>query len=143
MPEGKGIVFYPCVEYWRNSSDKYVISPLFQWYIFLRATLDKLQLHNLVKKSSAEINAYIKKLSKETALDSNSHNEIYDFSDDETSFLDFLLSFKHKENERSQENKIMSTPKEGVIRMSRGYEEKGKIKVIVYIGNPFIYYKYG
>ena len=129
MPDGKGTVFYPCTELWLNGLDKYVIRPLFPGYIFIRSTLDKLELHKLVKESSAEINAYVKKLSKQTLLDDYVHNEIHDFSEDESAFLDLLLSFKCREDEQNQNGQDI--PTEGVIRMSRGYEETKGTYVVV------------
>lgn len=131
MPDGKGTVFYPCTELWMNGSDKYVIRPLFPGYVFIRSTLDKLELHKLVKESSAEINAYVKNISKETAFGNHSYDEIYDFTDDEANFLDFLLSFKNQEDVRKQDDIESDIPEEGVIRMSRGYEEKEDVYVVV------------
>ena len=131
MPDGKGTVFYPCTELWMNGSDKYVIRPLFPGYIFIRSTLDKLGLHKLVKESNAVINAYVKNISKETVSGDYSHSEIYDFTDDEANFLDFLLSFKYQDDDRQQDKEDQSIPAEGVIRMSRGYEEKEDVYVVV------------
>ena len=131
MPDGKGTVFYPCTELWMNGSDKYVIRPLFPGYIFIRSTLDKLQLHQLVKGSSAEINAYVKSLSKETIYEDYSNSDIYDFSDEEASFLDFLLSFKYQKGEQEPDKINHNIPTEGVIRMSRGYEEETDVYVVV------------
>ncbi len=131
MPDGKGTVFYPCAEYWMNGSDKYVIRPLFPGYIFIRSTLDRLELHNFVKESSAELNTYVKDLSKETTIDKDSSQNIYDFSDDEANFLDFLLSFKYQKNDQEQDRNNQDISAEGVIRMSRGYEEDKDDYVVV------------
>ena len=131
IPDGKGTVFCPGAEYWMNGSDKYIIRPLFPGYIFIRSTLDKLELRKIVKDSSAKINTYVKNLSKVAAQDTDEYGRIFDFSDDEARFLDFLLSFKCREDEEEHPGQDCNITSDGIIRMSRGYEkEKGTYVVV-------------
>lgn len=138
LPEGRGTVFYPCVELWWNDTIDTVIRPLFPGYVFIRSDLGREELHDLIMKRRQDILSFVKELK----LAEQKHAGgvpadmddalLIDLKEDEAEFLDFILNFKYREeaDSRSGKGKARKVPEEGVIRMSYGYCENGKYVVM-------------
>ena len=145
LPEGEGIVFYPCVELWWNDRVNTVIRPLFPGYIFIRSKLTQRQLHDLVLNSRNEILAFVKELTAPEQWKDNSTGDdteedfLLDLSEDESAFLDFILELSGSDANASPSSdkpsgdpsaEMEKIPESGVLRMSHGYEENGKITIM-------------
>lgn len=144
LPEGRGTVFYPCVELWWNDTVNTVIRPLFPGYVFIRSDLGRAELHELIVKRRGDILSFIKEL--KLAEQKNAGGVpadmddalLIDLSEDEAEFLDFMLNFRYEEEseEETAKDSLIAAwkggkiPKEGVIRMSYGYCENGKCVVM-------------
>lgn len=148
LPEDRGVVFYPCTELWWHGKEETVVRPLFPGYLFIRSDMSAGELFDLVRSSRREeISSFIRTLNidlkgrRKTAgekADASKDEEgrLFDLSDSETEFLDFLLNFSKRdavdENApgyfKLQDRKDI--PETGVIRMSRGYRENGRIVVM-------------
>ena len=48
LPEGRGTVFYPCMECWRRDSSQCEIKALFPGYVFIHSDMDRVELHRFV-----------------------------------------------------------------------------------------------
>ena len=103
MPEGRGTVFYPCVELWWNDTVNTVIRPLFPGYVFIRSDMNREELHNMLRSRRREILSFIKELKlmerKAAGLSLFGENEdvLIDLKDDEAEFFDFLLNFRYED----------------------------------------------
>lgn len=115
LPEGRGEVFCPCMEYYRRGEKKIKIREMFPGYVFVYTDLNMLEMHELLKahrleldSSVSELALRVKKAVDPDFLQKEMDLEIYDMSDldtEEAEFLDFL----RKGN--------------GLLKMSCGYEE--------------------
>lgn len=165
LPEGRGTVFYPCVELWWNGSDDTVIRPLFPGYVFIRSDMEPAKLHDMVRRRRNEVFSFIKELrmaEKKAAgevlfEEGDRGNVMFDLSDDEAEFLDFMLNFGYEDVERKakaikvnehkdgdtkdsgkksvgqwhgKQEKPQKIPDVGVLRMSSGYREGKKYVVM-------------
>lgn len=144
LPEERGIVFYPCTELWWHGRNETVVRPLFPGYLFIRSDMKASELYDLVRRSRREDLSFIRTLNidlrslKQAAVDSDEEvaGRLFDLSDSEAEFLDFILSFSKRDAVdedspgffRLQDRKDI--PETGVIRMSRGYRENGKYHVM-------------
>lgn len=132
-------MFYPCVELWWNGLEENVIKPLFPGYIFIRSDMEPAELHDLVRKHRGEVLSFVKELhlaekkaaGEDPFAERGKEPAVFDLSDDEAEFLDFMLNFRYEDHEISKEaakpQKVLDV---GVLRMSYGYRE-GKRCVIM------------
>lgn len=103
LPEGRGTVFYPCVELWWNDTVDTVIRPLFPGYVFIRSDMEREELHDMIVRRRRDILSFVKELKlaeQKNAGGSVSGWEdalLIDLSDDEAEFLDFMLNFKYSD----------------------------------------------
>lgn len=144
LPEGRGIVFCPCMECWRRNSGKCEIKALFPGYIFIRSDLDALEIHEFVKKHRRKFRAFIKELglsgmyaTGDTILGDSGNNgekrdgyRLTDLTEEEAEFMDFLLDGGNANEEAGKRDEENVTPREGLLKMSYGYREDGKYIVM-------------
>lgn len=159
LPEGRGTVFYPCVELWWNDTVDTVIRPLFPGYVFIRSDLGREELHELIARRRQDILSFVKELKLEEQKNAGGVSAevedslLIDLSEDEAEFFDFMLNFRYGENAweestgdcsaagdgsgeatsaggKARGRKAVKVPKEGVLRMSYGYMENGKYVVV-------------
>ena len=145
LPEDRGIVFYPCTELWWHGKEETVVRPLFPGYIFIRSDMSADELFDLVRSSRREdLASFIRTLNLRprkkrpgaAGQEEEEDGQLFDLSEEEAEFLDFLLNFSKRdavdENApgyfKLQDRKDI--PETGVIRMSRGYRENGRIIVM-------------
>lgn len=137
LPEGRGVIFYPCVELWWNDEAGTVIRPLFPGYVFIRSDMEREELHALIMKRKKDILSSVRELKLAELRSSGgepadmSGAMLSDLSGDEAEFLDFMLNFvSGGEESLAGKEKGTRAPKAGVIRMSYGYWENGKCVVM-------------
>lgn len=139
LPEGRGTVFYPCAELWMNGYEQTVFRPLFPGYIFIRSDMDSTHLHDIIRRCRGEILSFIKELHVserksvgEQMIGDSEEFTIFDLSDDEEEFMDFILNFRYedREEEIGDQKRMHKIPKAGVLRMSYGYREGKKYVVM-------------
>ncbi|MCR5685710.1 MAG: hypothetical protein K6G81_09895 [Lachnospiraceae bacterium] len=102
LPEGRGEIFYPCVELWMNGRESTVIKPLFPGYLFVRSDLGLTQLHELIRAHKPYVESFIKELHLSTRKATGDYGDyveaadrsftLIDLSDEEAQFLDFVLN---------------------------------------------------
>lgn len=128
LPEGRGTVFYPCMECWRRDSSQCEIKALFPGYVFIHSDMDRVELHKFVLRHRSELNAYTRelglnemRLSNEDLLieggkddRENDKYRLTELTEEEAEFLDFLLD----------------RDGQGLLTMSYGYRE-GKRYVVM------------
>lgn len=141
LPQNRGTVFYPCVELWMGSLGQTVIQPLFPGYVFIRSDMRRDELHEFIKSRRREVLSFIKELhlSEDGAVWKD--DTLEDLSEEEADFLDFMLGFRYREEERIPEDGYFEVqapetaksgkriwnrkiPASGVMAMSYGYREK-------------------
>lgn len=153
LPEGRGTVFYPCVELWWNDTVDTVIRPLFPGYIFIRSDLGREELHELIVRRRQDILAFVKELKlaeqKNAGGVAEEDSLLMDLSEDEAEFFDFMLNFRYREEaagdcpaagdesgeampagKGARSRRTAKISKEGVLQMSYGYMEHGKYVVM-------------
>ena len=115
MPEERGEVFYPCMEYYRRDKKAVMTKPIFPGYVFLYTDMNIKEVHNMIRDHRAEISSGMRELAlanewltdKNYLLSKSDRDGIYDLSDvdaEETEFLDYLREGN------------------GLLAMSSGYE---------------------
>lgn len=150
LPEGRGIVFYPCTELWWHGRDDTVVRPLFPGYLFIRSDMSSGELYDLIRKSRREDLSFIRMLNVKNGTRKPSLEEreqeanpgrdedgvLLDLDRSDAEFLDFMLNFS-KSDAADEDRPGFShlkdrkdIPETGVIRMSRGYRENGKYIVM-------------
>lgn len=99
LPEGKGEVFYPCVEFWWHGMKKTKYRPLFSGYVFIRSEMEAVALHEIIRRNRRNILSFVRELrarerqaAGEDAFD-GTESDIIDLSDEEAAFFDCLLGF--------------------------------------------------
>lgn len=155
LPEGHGIVFYPCVELWMGSLGQTVVEPLFPGYVFIRSDMDQYEMHDFIKDRRREILSFIKelrisenKIAGESAVDGED-DTLADLNDEEAELLDFMLGFRMEgiagpqafeagENDAEKEGtdkgkkiRRRKLPESGVLGMSYGYKDKNGRYVVM------------
>lgn len=104
LPEGRGTVFYPCVELWWNDTVDTVIRPLFPGYVFIRSDLERAELHDLIMRRRKDILSFVKELKLSEQKNAGGvpidmdDALLIDLKEDEAEFLDFMLNFKYRED---------------------------------------------
>lgn len=165
LPKGRGTVFYPCIELWRHDKKETEIRALFPGYLFIRSDMEPEELHHFIREHRKDVASFIKELritekkisggdTAGTADEIGAYKYVrMDLKEDETEFLDFLLTCgkddmdcevgKDAESKngpcgdeggRTEEEEMAAVtqriPEEGVLRMSYGYREGGKYVVM-------------
>ena len=164
LPEGKGEVFYPCVEFWWHGENRTKYKALFPGYVFIRSDMEPAELHDMIRRQRKEILSFVKELSiSEKRLageDAFGSDGIIDLNEDEAEFFDMLLGFqfdadldrrneeaekagklyiapdglstiqKSAEQEEYERRRKKRLPEKGVVQISFGYKEKGRIVVM-------------
>lgn len=151
LPEGRGTVFYPCVELWWNDTVNTIIRPLFPGYVFIRSDMERAELHDLIIRRRRDILSFVKELKLSEQKNAGGVPAemddalLIDLRKDEAEFLDFMLNFQYEEaapgsafegeaaepqREGTGKKRSGKIPKVGVIRMSYGYCENGKCVVM-------------
>lgn len=103
LPEGRGTVFYPCVELWWNDTVNTVIRPLFPGYVFIRSDMERAELHDLIVRRRRDILSFVKELKLCELKDAGGvpgdmeDALLIDLSEEEAEFLDFMLNFRYEE----------------------------------------------
>ena len=104
LPEGRGTVFYPCIELWRHDKKETEIRALFPGYLFIRSDMEPEELHHFIREHRKDVASFIKelritekKISSGAAVGTEDEIGAYkyvrmDLKEDETEFLDFLLT---------------------------------------------------
>lgn len=104
LPEGRGTVFYPCVELWWNDTVDTVIRPLFPGYVFIRSDMGRAELHDLIVRRRKDILSFVKELKLSEQKNAGGvpvdmdDALLIDLKEDEAEFLDFMLNFKYRED---------------------------------------------
>lgn len=115
LPEERGIVFYPCMEYYRRDTKQTAIKPIFPGYVFVRSDMSVAELHEFIKKHRDKAGTYIRELGLQANMEScgadiaggadvsnrpvetdrtkkdDNEYELKDLTEDEARFMDFLL----------------------------------------------------
>lgn len=140
LPEGRGTVFYPCVELWWNDTVDTVIRPLFPGYVFIRSDMGRAELHDIIMKRRRDILSFVKELKLSEQKNAGGVPAdiddalLIDLSEDEAEFLDFILDFKYgEEGEEAASEK--STPAKKIVETGQPGEaeersNKGKVRKI-------------
>ena len=65
LPEGRGTVFYPCMEVYRRGAAgrRNEIVPIFPGYIFIRSDMNAKELHEWIGSRRGELGAFIREIS--------------------------------------------------------------------------------
>lgn len=124
LPEGKGEVFYPCVELWWHGIKKTKYRPLFPGYVFIRSEMKAAKLHEIIRRNRRNILSFVKELRAsemravgEDAFD-GTESDIIDLSDEEAAFFDCLLGFSfdadldQRREEAGEEGKLYKPQEE-------------------------------
>lgn len=149
LPGNRGTVFYPCMEcYRRDIGGKITIQPVFPGYIFVRSDMEGLELHEFIRDNRGGIMAFVRelKLSQRKAagedvfLDNGADvvdnvrygYESSDLTEKEAEFMDFLFDAGNEGGviDGSQEGCGENMPVEGLLKMSYGYKEGNRYKVM-------------
>lgn len=155
LPEGRGVVFYPCTELWMGSLGQTVVEPLFPGYVFIRSDMGRCELHEFIKNRRREILSFVKELWLTNGMQISGEDEfdskdmLTDLTDDEAELLDFMLEFRYGDGMTAQADNAGSKdaaeqttdtgkkiwhrkiPEYGVLPMSFGYRENdGKYVVM-------------
>lgn len=153
LPEGRGTVFYPCMEVYRRGSagGRNEIVPVFPGYIFIRSDMGADELHRFIGNCRGEIGTFIREISlceqraagiplfeeSETEMD---RYTLSDLREEEAAFMDFLLGVDSTgegtggNTEAAPESRLQDSEDhgkrvpaaEGLLRMSYGYREGDK-----------------
>lgn len=98
LPEGKGEVFYPCVEMWWHGLEKTKFKAFFPGYVFIRSDMETADLHQLVQRNRRNMLSFVKELRiserKTAGEEVFDDGDIIDLSDEEAAFFDYLLGFE-------------------------------------------------
>lgn len=141
LPEGRGTVFYPCVELWWNDTVNTVIRPLFPGYVFIRSDMGRAELHDLIVTRKRDILSFVKELKLAEQKNAGGVSAdmddalLIDLSEDEAEFLDFMLNFRYEIDTGKEGlegiSAIAGRPEEGMPVVpqeeNRGKRKAGKI----------------
>ena len=152
LPGNRGTVFYPCMECFRRDvGGKVTIQPIFPGYIFIRSDMEGAKLHEFIKNNRGGIMAFVRelKLSQRMASGEDVFADgdlfpgkgmddagyvISDLTEEEAEFMDFLLDSDDTDSGISggvdDEDDKNGVPAEGLLKMSYGYQEGSKYKVM-------------
>lgn len=137
FPKERGSVFIPCYELWWRGSEQTKIKPLFLGYVFFYSDLGLEEIHIITRKVMKETGLIAGELNvgrgdlvsqnKKPSFDVIEENMFFDINEDEASFLDFMRQFKTDGQDGNRDKDITG---EAILKMSRGYREKGRIVIM-------------
>lgn len=140
LPEGKGEVFYPCVEMWWHGLEKTKFKAFFPGYVFIRSEMETADLHELIRRNRKNILSFVKelriseeKMAREGAFNGN-ETDIIDLSDEEAEVFDYLLGFEFdaeldkRREEAQKEGQIYKPLGEQKEELSKRDQEKATIE---------------
>lgn len=144
LPDGRGIVFCPCMECWRRNPGRCEVKPVFPGYIFIRTDLGILEIHEFVKKHRRNFHTFIRELglggmdiSGDGQFGGSGNGQekelkyrLTDLTEEEAEFMDFLLGEAGGKEAVDGMGQEGTEPREGLLKMSYGYREGGKYIVM-------------
>ena len=149
LPEGRGTVFYPCIELWRHDRKATEIRALFPGYLFIRSDMEPEELHHFIGEHRRDVSSFIKELrisekkisggdAAERADEVNEYQYIrMDLKEDEKAFLDFLLACGNEDTgqEAGGDAEVKDgtcredTRKAGICKNSNGEESAAALRI--------------
>lgn len=149
LPEGRGTVFYPCIELWRHDRKATEIRALFPGYLFIRSDMEPEELHHFIGEHRKDVSSFIKELrisekkisgsdAAEQADEANEYQYIrMDLKEDEKAFLDFLLACGNEDTgqEAGGDAEVKDgtcredTRKAGICKNSDGEESAAALRI--------------
>ena len=149
LPEGRGTVFYPCIELWRHDKKETEIRALFPGYLFIRSDMEPEELHHFIGEHRRDVSSFIKELrisekkisggdAAEQADEANEYQYIrMDLKEDEKAFLDFLLACGNEDTgqeaggyaEVKDGTCREDTRKAGICKNSNGEESAAALRI--------------
>ena len=149
LPEGRGTVFYPCIELWRHDRKATEIRALFPGYLFVRSDMEPEELHHFIGEHRRDVSSFIKELrisekkisggdAAEQADEANEYQYIrMDLKEDEKAFLDFLLACGNEDTgqEAGGDAEVKNgtcredTRKAGICKNSDGEESAAALRI--------------
>ncbi|MCI9634198.1 MAG: hypothetical protein HFH18_13350 [Ruminococcus sp.] len=149
LPEGRGTVFYPCIELWRHDRKETEIRALFPGYLFIRSDMEPEELHHFIGEHRKDVSSFIKELrisekkisgsdAAEQADEANEYQYIrMDLKEDEKAFLDFLLACGNEDTgqEAGGDAEVKDgtcredTRKAGICKNSDGEESAAALRI--------------
>ena len=149
LPEGRGTVFYPCIELWRHDRKATEIRALFPGYLFIRSDMEPEELHHFIGEHRKDVSSFIKELrisekkisgsdAAEQADEVNEYQYIrMDLKEDEKAFLDFLLACGNEDTgqEAGGDAEVKDgtcredTRKAGICKNSDGEESAAALRI--------------
>ncbi len=149
LPEGRGTVFYPCIELWRHDKKETEIRALFPGYLFIRSDMEPEELHHFIGEHRKDVSSFIKELrisekkisgsdAAEQADEAKEYQYIrMDLKEDEKAFLDFLLACGNEDTgqEAGGDAEVKDgtcredTRKAGICKNSNGEESAAALRI--------------
>ncbi len=149
LPEGRGTVFYPCIELWRHDKKETEIRALFPGYLFIRSDMEPEELHHFIGEHRRDVSSFIKELrisekkisggdAAEQADEANGYQYIrMDLKEDEKAFLDFLLACGNEDTGQEADGDAEvkdgtcreDTRKAGICKNSDGEESVAALRI--------------
>ena len=149
LPEGRGTVFYPCIELWRHDRKATEIRALFPGYLFIRSDMEPEELHHFIGEHRKDVSSFIKELrisekkisggdAAEQADEANEYQYIrMDLKEDEKAFLDFLLACGNEDTGQEAGGDAAGkdgtcredTRKAGICKNSNGEESAAALRI--------------
>lgn len=149
LPEGRGTVFYPCIELWRHDRKATEIRALFPGYLFVRSDMEPEELHHFIGEHRRDVSSFIKELrisekkisggdAAERADEVNEYQYIrMDLKEDEKAFLDFLLACGNEDTDQEAGGDAKGkdgtcredTRRTGICRNSNGEESAAALRI--------------
>ena len=149
LPEGRGTVFYPCIELWRHDRKATEIRALFPGYLFVRSDMEPEELHHFIGEHRRDVSSFIKELrisekkisgsdAAEQADEAKEYQYIrMDLKEDEKAFLDFLLACGNEDTgqEAGGDAEVKDgtcredTRKAGICKNSDGEESAAALRI--------------
>ena len=149
LPEGRGTVFYPCIELWRHDRKATEIRALFPGYLFIRSDMEPEELHHFIGEHRRDVSSFIKELrisekkisggdAAERADEVNEYQYIrMDLKEDEKAFLDFLLACGNEDTDQEAGGDAKGkdgtcredTRRTGICKNSNGEESAAALRI--------------
>lgn len=149
LPEGRGTVFYPCIELWRHDRKATEIRALFPGYLFIRSDMEPEELHHFIGEHRRDVSSFIKELrisekkisggdAAERADEVNEYQYIrMDLKEDEKAFLDFLLACGNEDTDQEAGGDAKGkdgtcredTQRAGICKNNHGEESAAALRI--------------
>ncbi len=149
LPEGRGTVFYPCIELWRHDRKATEIRALFPGYLFVRSDMEPEELHHFIGEHRRDVSSFIKELrisekkisggdAAERADEVNEYQYIrMDLKEDEKAFLDFLLACGNEDTDQEAGGDAKGkdgtcredTQRAGICKNNHGEESAAALRI--------------